>query len=68
MMDPSTYEQVTVDQGIFGEQSRWLSDGMEVSMSILTSGEVVIGEFYVLFKLGLKGGHVDNFLDSCLRL
>lgn len=44
MMDPVTYEQVTVNRSLFGDQAKWLTDGMEVTLSILTDGEAVLGE------------------------
>ena len=38
------YEQVEVDKQIFGDQSRWLIDGLDVTVDILQSGELVTGE------------------------
>ena len=38
------YDQVEVDKQIFGEQARWLIDGLDVTVDVLPSGELVIGQ------------------------
>ena len=42
-MDPKRFDQVSVDRSLFGEQSRWLCDGMEVTLSLLKDGVPVSG-------------------------
>ena len=43
LMDEN-YDQVEVDKQIFGEQARWLIDGLDVTVDVLPSGELVIGQ------------------------
>lgn len=50
MMDPTTYEQLTVDASIFGRQKKWLTDGMEVFMSVLPDGQIILGKFLTHFS------------------
>ena len=73
MMDPVTYEQVTVERALFQDQSKWLTEGMDVSMSVLSDGEPVIGRYKLHkpqllpladFHLGL--GIVHQNLESKL--
>lgn len=45
LMDEN-YEQVEVDRQIFGDQARWLVDGLDINVDLLQSGEPVIGEEY----------------------
>ena len=42
LMDDS-FEQVQVDKQIFGDQGKWLVDGLEMTVDILQSGEPVTG-------------------------
>ena len=43
LMDPERFDQVSMDRSLFGEQSRWLCDGMEVTLSLLQDGVPVSG-------------------------
>ena len=43
LMDDN-YEQFEVDKQIFGDQSRWLIDGLDVTVDILQNGELVTGK------------------------
>lgn len=57
LMDPEEFTQVTVDEGIFGEQRRWLADGMEVTLSCLQDGSPIMGEHMHLI---ISGNHVHS--------
>ena len=60
------YEQVEVDKQIFGDQSRWLIDGLDVTVDILQNGELVTGE--VLQNLCSGSKHILLLSDVPLLL
>ena len=49
------YEQVEVDKQIFGDQSRWLIDGLDVTVDVLQNGELVTGKTSILTFLFVVG-------------
>ena len=46
MMDDE-YEQIEVDKQIFGDQAKWLVDGLAVNVDHLDSGEPLSGELEI---------------------
>lgn len=44
LMDTEQYNQIAVDKSLFGDQCQWLTDGVEVTVSMLQDGEPVKGK------------------------
>ncbi len=64
-MDES-YEQFEVDKQIFGDQARWLIDGLDVTVDILKNGELVTGELLVIRHLPAR--RTSSSPDLLLRV